>query len=374
MSVLLDSFDDAGLEDTDTRRFLLEALANADEDDWPDILEPFLSPADAALQALRTAPGVVAKSLAVLANDAVAAARRQAELDKVDPLSTFLLESLGLGVLAALGLHSVGSCSRVCRAASQAARANMLWQVWTEGLWRRWQLPEPATLEPGTDWRELHLSTLRPRADGIYVGESKYWRRVNPGNHMDLRKNSKDLALKRDPGEWIGYRRYVRLLPPEEDGLGWAMVLRDFCQADVAEAVLAGFDECALGSHRNPSRPDAELGEDGAPSTDDPSRLLTRIFVGRYRFLSAERRVDLRFESPDADNRMVFSLAHSGEGKTSDRLSWGEYRQKCKKSQEVTPIPLGRLPAWKGGGPARENEDHFPDLGFRPLAILEHLM
>lgn len=62
MSELLDVFDDAQLLDRDTRLFLIEALENAEAADWRDILEPFVSPPELALDVLQKTPGVLQRS------------------------------------------------------------------------------------------------------------------------------------------------------------------------------------------------------------------------------------------------------------------------------------------------------------------------
>jgi len=378
MSELLDAFDDAGLVDFETRSFLVEALVNAEASDWPDILEPFISPAESALAALEKVPGVLERSQRALEKELT----QTQEGTKVSFVADAFLKALPSGVLASCGLHAVTRCARLCRAARAHAFEEDLWQYRTERAWARWSLP-PTALPNGDGkyWRQRFFLALRPRCDGIYVGECKFRRWVRLGHHTDLRKNSEALAAyggRGGCGEWLHYRRYVRLLPPDRiDGSMWALVLTDHCPRDAAEKVLIGGVD--LASHVNPAKSEGVPSDPSQLGLQDPERLRKQICIGRYTYTpepgSGEGRININYSAIDGEYRLTLLLSHGGKYKFSDCLTWENYDLvSSTNGGETVNFDLGRLPDWKGGGLADENKDHFPQMKFRARVVLEHLL
>lgn len=373
MSELLDVFDDEGLLDSDTRRFLVEALANAEADDWRDILEPFVNP-ERAMEVLTSVPRVLTRSLEAVEEKPVCDGAVV-----VDPLPQYFLFALPGGVLAASGVMTSLRCARLCRAArellmpEQAAGA-LFWQARAELIVKRWR-PWRLSLSQVGSWRARFLQLLRPRFDGIFVGECRFKRYVRVGLYADLRKNAQQLAADGGRGhtaDWINYRRYVRLLPPGPNGSLRALMLQDSCPRAAAESVLLeGVD---LETHENPAKPDPVLGEGLVESITDPSRLKKRICLADCTYTHEEQRIDIRYSAGGGDFHVTFRLSHGGERKFAACLEWQEYTRTDPSSGEVLTYNLGRLPDWKGGGLADEDKDHFPDMGFQPKLSIEHLL
>lgn len=381
MSELLDAFDDAGLDDDETRAFLVEALSHAEASEWADILEPFVSPIDGALAALRNVPGVLERSRRAFE----AAAAAKAEDEKLDVIAEYFLKALPLpgGILFFSGVHAVAAVARVCRAARLASSTEVLWQSRLEQLRSRWSLSPPELLAAaataasaelrGAALREHYLAVLRPRCDGLYVGECRFKRWVPIGHNFDMRKNAEQLAMKFGRGssdEWVHYRRYVRLLPPDAiDGTQWAFVLQDPSSREVVEkALVAGVDPL---SHANPAKSEGVLTENNIHS-NDIDRIQQKICVGTYMFTPSGT-VEVRYRASEGNFHLTFSLSHGGPRACSDRLQWEHYTME-DESSEVIAFNLGRLEDWRGGGLTDENKDHFPQLQFRPKRVLEHLL
>lgn len=366
MSEFLDALNDAGVDDKDTRAFLVEALGNAEESEWSDVLEPFVNGGlQACLAALRK-PQVLAKSLKALEKET------QHEEEKVSPLALAFLQVLHPGVLFASGLHTVASCARACRAAHEATQKADLWQSHTLGTCSRWSLPVPVAKK--ISWQKEFLRLLRPRCDGIYVAECGFQRWVRVGHHTDLRKNSAQLAAYGGRGgqaEWVSYRRYLRLLPQDEEGKLRAMVLQDPCPRFAAEQVLtAGLD---FATHCNPVKSEG-LPEGAVPHAADADRVRKRVCVGEYSFDRHNGRILVIYTAVDGEYRLTFSLKHGELRGCSDCLTWEHYEMEDQTRGELVPFSLGRLPDWKGGGLEDEGKDHFPQMNFRPKVALEHLV
>lgn len=93
-------------------------------------------------------------------------------------------------------------------------------------------------------------------------------------------------------GEWVHYRRYVRFLPPGEDGSQWALVLQDSAPREAAErALIAGVDVLA---HENPAKSEGPLPETTPLHPSDLGRLRRRICVGRYTYSPEQGRIMMR--------------------------------------------------------------------------------
>ncbi|CAJ1354539.1 unnamed protein product [Effrenium voratum] len=367
MSEFLDALDDAGVEDRETRLFLVEALSNAEEEVWSDVLEPFVNGGLEACLASLKKEQVLQKSLTALQKE-----EKHVE-EKISPLAVAFLQVLHPGVLYASGLHTVATCSRLCRQAHEAACQGDLWQFRTVATCQRWNLQPKLPRGTGKArgvWQKHFLQLTRPRCDGVYVSECGFQRWLRVGHHSDLRKNAAQLAAYGGRGgqsEWVGYRRFLRLLPPQ-DGCH-ALVLIDPCPRDVAEAVLV--DGVDLATHRNPARSEG-VPEGAVPNAHDADRIRKRICVGTYSFSQEGAMVHVRYTATDGEYRLTFSLKH-GPKVCSDCLTWEEYELHDHGNQDIVPFNLGRLPEWKGGGLEDENKDHFPQMNFRPKLALEHL-
>jgi hypothetical protein len=369
MSELLDVFDDENLLDFETRSFLVEALANAEENEWQDILEPFVNQ-EPALAVLRSVPNVLQRSLKALErspdNPTVAI--------EISASAQAFLDALGSGAIVYIGLHTLARCAPVCRSTQTIASRDGLWMDLTERSCKSWKLPSPQSLE--LVWRLRFFSLLHPRCDGIYVGEAGYLRHVRIGQHMDMRKNAVELAKGGRNGcttEWIGYRRYVRLMPRDaSDGTFWALVVQDACPRKVAEQVLiAGVDPR---THVNPTKGGQrdEFDDLGAKG-EDKDRIEKKICLGKYTFVKDE--ISIRYIAGENDFSLTFRLG-LGPRRFADRLEWTAYTMTPTggQSDDVIAYDLGKLPDWQGGGLANPDKDHFPPLDFRPQACLEHLL
>jgi hypothetical protein len=223
-------------------------------------------------------------------------------------------------------------------------------------------------IEDGT-WRQKFFKALRPRYDGVYVGECGFNRWVPVGHHADMRKNAASLAAFGGRGghwEWVKYRRYIRLIAPH-----WALVLQDACPLAAARKVLhAGVD---VETHTNPGKYEGVM-SDGAVNSSDPEVLRKRLFLGRFSYTPATSVIAVKYTAGDgAELHIDVNLSHGGPSGFADRLEWSLYTKTAENS-EVLEYNLGKLPDWKGGGLADENKDHFPCMDFRPSATLEHFL
>lgn len=371
MSELLDAFDDEGLTDPDTRQFLVEALANAEASDWRDILEPFVQP-ERSLAVLESVPNVLQRSAKAFATGA------DVKVPAVDPLALAFLFVLPGGVVAACGLHTAARCSRLCRSAHElfvpeTPTGALFWQRRAEEAAERWR-PWRLELSKEGSWRRRYFELMRPRLDGIYVAECRFQRWVRVGHHSDLRKNAAALAAhggRGGTGEWMHYRRYVRLMPPGQDGCLRALVLQDPCPHAIAERVLTeGVDP---ETHENPTKPEAVLSEGMSEGVTDAGRLRKRICAGRCQYSHEERRLEIRYHAGDGDFFVALCLGHGGPHDFAGCLDWSAYTR-TDSTGEALEFNLGRLPEWKGGGLADEKKDHFPTMRFRPKLSLEHLL
>lgn len=361
MSELLDAFDDEGLLDPETRTFLVEALSNSEPDEWRDILEPFVRP-EAALPVLRSVPGVLQRSLKALATSGCAGG---ASGPPPSVSSIAFLDSL-LKIMELSGLHTAARCAQICHGASVVASETTFWLRLDQLMCASWSLPLPVA-EHGP-WRQQFFRTLRPRYDGVYVGECGFNRWVPVGHHADMRKNAAALSSHGGRGghyEWVTYRRYVRLMPPH-----WALVLQDSCPRAAAEQVLIiGVDP---ETHSNPGKSEYVI-SDVDTNVGEAGVLRKRICLGHFTFTPSTSNVEVKYTAGDGEFRLAFDLSHRGPRGFADRLEWSLYTRTDANS-EVLEYNLGRLPDWKGGGLINEGKDHFPCMDLRPSASLEHLL
>merc|ERR1712107_327805 len=136
MSELFDAFDDEGLVDVETRTFLLEALENADPDDWHDILEPFVNP-EAALKVLKSVPGVLERSRRALVTAEVI-------VEEQISLSCKVFLEVITKVCAASGVHTAARCVCINRTAKKNAAADAtFWMHRAQNAASLWGFPQP---------------------------------------------------------------------------------------------------------------------------------------------------------------------------------------------------------------------------------------
>jgi len=364
MSELLDAFDDEGLTDEETRRFLVDALINSESSDWKDILEPFLQP-DRALEVLNSVPNVLDRSLKAFEVAAV-------EAEEVSATSRAFLEAFPHGVLQFTGLHTLARCARTCREAQDITCQVKFWMLQIETMCSMWKVQQPiGDKKSDKTWKQKYFVPVRPRCDGIYVGECSFKRWIRVGHHSDLRKNAAGLAAYGGRGghdETVKYRRYVRLFPPSEDGSLWAYVLMDPCPRAIAEQVL--MDGVNHATHVNTASTEVEV-SDRDREVNNAERVRKKLCVGQYKF--AEERIEIRYRSGVSDQFVSMKVSHLGPRKFADRLEWNQYQLSDDRQGEVQ-IDLGKLPEWKGGGLSDEKKDHFPDMLFLPICDLEHLL
>mmetsp|Transcript_54022 Transcript_54022/g.94229 ORF Transcript_54022/g.94229 Transcript_54022/m.94229 type:complete len:393 (-) Transcript_54022:79-1257(-) len=391
MTELLDVFDDEAV-DRETVSFLVEALDNAESSEWADLLEPFLPPAR-ALAVLSSSPGVLERTREALEKEAAEAA---AEAAKPPPnsdselLDSFVLApsekkddqpdkdaSLSKGPIAIeqsfaglLGFATVSGlmkCSYLCRRACSLVMADAVWEPRVRALCKTWQLecPDDASEDAGS-WRRRFLGILRPRCDGIYVGECRYVHRVRPGTSIEAKLMNKSSF-------WIEYRRYVRLLPPvaneKTNGVEFrALVLRDPCTIPVAEEAFLTLD---TRTHVNSLEHKKEQGQiaQARVGGDSKAILRDRVCMGTYTW--AGSMVEVRYGIGEDTYKISLELMHGGEQSCSGRLEWREY-SKTSDSEEALPFHLGRS-KWGGAEPENHEKDHFPAMLIKPSKRLEHL-
>lgn len=385
MTALLDVFEDEGV-DRETASFLVEALINAEPSEWADLLEPFLPP-ERAISVLNSSPGVLALTTKALEKEAADAA---AEAAKPPPNSdSKLLDSLVLapfmnkdgetenaalpkgpleqpfaGLLGFVSVAGLMRCAYLCCRARSLVMADHVWEPRVRTFCQMWRLECPEAQDEGC-WRRYFLTILRPRCDGIYVGECRYKQRVRPGTSMDARYMSKSSF-------WVEYRRYVRLLPPvknQEHGDEFcALVLRDACTIAAAEDAMLSVD---LRTHVNAVEHNVdERGIAQARVGGDSKALLRdRVCVGSYTWAGSN--LEVHYTIGEDKYKIVVELCHGGENSCSGRLEWKEY-SKTDSSEEPLPFELGRS-RWGGADPENHEKDHFPAMHMKTSKRLEHL-
>jgi len=358
MTELLDAMDDAGI-DPETAAFLIEALGNAEPDQWPDIVEPFVKEPAAVLKVLSSMPAVIARSSAIVESqeNATRAAREAAEA--AEAKARAWMEVLS-GVLEMVNVRCVSRMARVCRETRKLVSADSVWD---------WRTRRSCTLW-GIQWigcgRDAFFNTLRPRYDGMYVGECGYTHYFRMGCSTDLRKNAEQVKSNQT-SFWVDYRRYMRLLPPDpKTNIAHAMVLQDTCSVDTAESL---FSELDVNTHVNRFMPS----QFRAPANKARSRssLEAKVFVGTYRFLKEIGHIEITYTSSDGLKfDVLLGLSHGGWSKYSGQLEWMLYNQ--TENGEVLEFCLGRRPD-RSGLPVDHSKDHFATMSFKVCRAFQHL-
>lgn len=347
MTSLLNIFQDHSV-DGDTTASLLEVLAIADSSQWNDILLPFLPEAgvELACAALVAEPDVAARSMQV---HAMLQAQRAVTCPNASaPLLRWATDGLGF-----CDGYSLARFSRCCKDAPALAAVPALWEPRVRAVCASWVLPCPEA-----EWQREFFALLRPRWDGVYVAPCGYTHRIRPGASMTDKRTSM----------WIDYRRYLRLFPPDEDGVLRALVLQDAGPLDLALEVLMGLDPkthvaasrqgaLSLGQHRN-----------APPLKEARVQLLGRTFAASYSF--AEGQISLQYNSDNGEFKVTLKVGHKRARTFSEQLEWVEYTLTSPDS-ETMHFNLGRN-CW--GDPADPHCDHFPPFVLRHHRALEHLL
>lgn len=369
MTELLDAFSDEGL-DSETAGFLVEALANAEEADWPDIIEPF-APPDRALAVLSSVPGVLDRTVAWLACEED---RRQ----EVMNCASRFLDALAFAMLA----HSSGFClarwSRLCRSARKSTARREVWEHRARVVISLCGVRPPAGKL--VDWRAEFFRHLRPRLDGIYVGECGYDHFIPYGSSTDLRKNAKEFNwMKGAKGSGLDvrydYRRYVRFFPPGEDGALRAIVVQDAGPRDDLLTMLHGMDPV---SHVNPQKQEAirhEAKEISHSKKEEVANMQSRACAGRYKVCAERSRVEVEYATGDGIYHLEFNILHGQPSQFCTQLEWQNYVLINTGGEEL-PFHLGRKlykdgSRVEGSPPGDEKSDHFPSMDLIPSVHLE---
>mmetsp|Transcript_58998 Transcript_58998/g.125086 ORF Transcript_58998/g.125086 Transcript_58998/m.125086 type:complete len:321 (-) Transcript_58998:161-1123(-) len=259
--------------------------------------------------------------------------------------------SLFPGLLGWLDAANLCRAARLCRRSRELVLVEHNWEPRVRATCGRWQLPIP---KKGT-WRHNFFKLLRPRCDGIYVGECRYVHRIRLGTSLEAKSTR--------PFHWVDYRRYIRLLPPDENGTKFAFVLRDVCNFDVAAELLSKMD---------PTRQLMALAKEKltAESRSSQAHLWARVAVGTWERCDAN--IEIRARCSDDQLYLTLKLSHGSDQRFSGRLDWAEYRM-VDQEGDVTTFNLGRSPDGDGR-PLSTEKDHYPPMYIRTCPKLEHLL
>lgn len=389
MSQLVDAFDDEGL-DRETQVFLCEALSNAEVEEYEDILEGFIPPPSCggqskALALVMAQPGLIERTAAWLQKEIEAeAAAAAAEAAKPPPnWDSMLLETLILGwqedggnscqghvlpgVASWVDAYSLAQLARICRRAARMVAAESVWEPRVRRMYQM-QGWDPATVNCQDGWRAYFFSKIRPRFDGIYVGECRYVHYIRPGSSMDAKLASKSY-------HWVDYRRFVRLLPPAaEDGVRFALVMRDTCSFRAAEQAM---DDVDPRTHENVYEHDGPSGQHRSLASQNVAtraRLKDRVSVGMWSYTS-DRALQIKYSIGSHQYALSLELDDGAECRFSGKLAWKDYHM-TDQLGERTPFNLGRKQSFGFwfDEPLDPEKDHFPPMLVRASSALAHLL
>lgn len=277
---------------------------------------------------------------------------------KDHPNADSLLQAWAKDGLQFCDTYSLTRFSWLCRELRPATMALNLWERRLKKTCRDWSLPYTAEDE----WRERYLSLLRPRWDGIYVGYCGYMQKVRPGSSMTTSRTS----------NWISYRRYLRLCPPDENGELRALVLQDAAPYEVAVSVLTSLDPryhiaSSAQSSLTDSGNSASQKEKIQPK-DAKEKLASKTMLARYTF--SEDHVYLDYQCDMGRFQMTLRVGHNSPGYFSEQLAWIDYSM-TKEGEETLQFDLGRN-QW--GDPKDARCDHYPAFFLYRHPTLEHLL
>jgi len=249
-------------------------------------------------------------------------------------------------------VYTLTRFDRLCKDARQLTEKDRFWEPRVRAVCDVWVLPDPVSSE--RTWRAHFFSLLRPRWDGVYIGQCGYLHRVRPGTSMSSSRKQ----------IWMDYRRYVRLCPPDETGVLRALVLQDAAPLDVALGVLLGLDPC---THTPSSLSRGAL----QPSKDIKLFLQSKTFPATYELQCSGSLVNISYPD-DALGifRMTLRLRSRSHYDFSERLEWTDYQQTNLRG-ELQCFDLGRN---EHGESVNVTRDHFAPFVLRPCASLEYLL
>jgi len=257
------------------------------------------------------------------------------------------------GILSCIDLHGLARCSMLCNRGRELVSIEQVWKPRVAKLCTLWKLPVPSAARGGL-WRQSFFQPLRPRCDGLYVGECRYVHYIRPGASTDKKVVNKSY-------HWVEYRRFVRFLPPDPaDGACFALVLRDACGFRTAVDVLTNIDPRAHSKA-------CCSAQDSLDTWNTDVKL--RVMGGTY-ILNGSR-IEIRCAQYGKQYLLALELGHGGDRYFSDRLIWKEYLM-VNNNSEIIPFNLGR--SSRGDGePANFEKDHFAAMLLRPCRPLEWL-
>lgn len=252
------------------------------------------------------------------------------------------------GVLEWIDTYTLVRCGRLRKRFRAMATVGYVWEPRVRALCTTWCLECPSL----KTWRKSFLSLLRPRLDGIYVGECRVKNKFPPGSSADLRMNHRTYT-------YATYLRCVRFCPPcADDGSGHALVLRNAVPFEVAAKALVHVD------------PELQVARQGMLNAD--ARCQNQVAVGRYTFEGSQISISVQETNSVESLSIAFKLRHASDASFSGELLWMDY-SKLEKDGELTRFDLGRTKSGDGD-PRNADKDHFPPLRFRPWPHLEYLL
>jgi len=259
------------------------------------------------------------------------------------------------GVLGLLDVHSLARCARLCRRAGELVSVEWVWEPRVQHICAMWAL---GCARAGT-WRKTFFEVLRPRCDGIYVGECRYVHRICPGSSLEPRSKNRGY-------HWVDYRRYVRLFPPTaRDAPMYALVLRDHCGFEAAAEVLSTI--CPV--EQLQASCSSQVSHDGGRNIVTRP-LSKRVAAGTYTWSGS--RVEIHVPGGVESYFMALELSHGGDATFCGCLRWLEYYMQAD-SGDVTQFNLGRN-RYGDGGPLDCERDHYAPMYIRSWPSLQHLL
>jgi len=259
-----------------------------------------------------------------------------------------------------MNLYQLAVCSQVSRDVLHVSRGDKFWELRVQRACGTWGAPRPAK----GPWHRRFFSVLRPRCDGIYIGECGYSKERTGVNLMEARGMTSRFI-------WCDYRRYLRLFPPLEDGSCWALIFRDACPRGAGEEIVMDVDPR---THVNPDESEGrvatEMRSSAAQANATREQLTARVCAGRYEYSPEEGAVRVTFVSAKEEYCMEFELTHGRRSSFCSHLRWLSYR-KAAAISDALDFDLG----YKENGCLRdEAKNHFQALEFRPHKSLRHLL